>query len=313
MKHSIIRATLVGAVIGFTAVTTFAEEGAAPEAAKAPAKPPPLPFHCCEGGGGIFSTQAAYLVNPEKDIGLPSFGAIYVHMNHGRGLVSLTATETLGKRVELGYAYMNFDMGDLPDAIEAATETRISDESVDMHVVNARLMLLSERQFGKNWIPAVTVGLHYKNNATVNDIDGELAGTLTSIGIADDKGLDYTIHASKMFTNLPRPVIVNLGLRSTEGAHTGLLGFTDDRKVVFEGSVAVLATSRLILGAEYRQKPDEYTPVDGLIAEEDDWWTVEAGYIINPHMTIAVGYAQFGNILNHKANDSFGAALKIEL
>jgi len=82
---------------------------------------------------------------------------------------------------------------------------------------------------------------------------------------------------------------------------------------VFEGSVAVLVTSRLILGAEYRQKPDEYTPVEGLIAEEDDWWTVEAGYILSPNATIAVGYGHFGNILNHKANDSFGVALKVEL
>ncbi len=309
MRHRIVQTVLIGAVIALKVVVSVAQE----ETAEKAGKPPPLPFHCCEGGGGIFSTQAAYLVNPEKKIGLPSFGGIYVHMNHGRGLASLTATETLGGRLELGYAYMNFDMGDLPDDIEAATSVRISDESVDMHTINARLMLLAEGEFGKSWIPAVTAGIHFKNNTTVNDIDRELGGTLGSIGIADDNGLDYTIHASKMFTVTPRPVIVNLGLRSTEGAHTGLLGFTDDRKVVFEGSVAVLVTSRLILGAEYRQKPDEYTPVEGLIAEEDDWWTVEAGYILSPNATIAVGYGHFGNILNHKANDSFGVALKVEL
>ncbi len=311
MIRKLTQTTLVLAAVLLATVGNVLAQEAEAEAEKP--KPPPLPFHCCEGGGGIFSTQAAYLVNPERKIGLPSFGGIYVHMNNERSLTSLTATETLLGRLEIGYAWSHFEMGDLPDDIAAATGVSISDDAVDMHVINARLMVLSEGAFDQTWMPAVTLGAHYKNNVTVSDIDGELGGALTGIGIDDDEGIDFTIHVTKMITATPRPVILTAALRATEGAHTGLLGFTDDMKVVFEGSVAVLATSRLILGAEYRQKPNEYEPIPGLIAREDDWWTVEAGYIINSHMTAAVGYGHFGNILNHKANDSFGVALKVEL
>jgi hypothetical protein len=276
-------------------------------------EPPPLPFHAVEGCGGVFATHMAYLVNGNDGIGLPSAGGIYVNMGHGRQLYSVTATETLWNRLELGYAYMSFDMGDLPDAIADATTVRISEKFVQMHNINARLMLLKEGEFGQRWLPAVTFGVHYKQNATIDDLNRELGGTLTAIGIENNEGVDYTLYATKMLTILPKPVIVTAGLRSTEAAHIGLLGFTDDRKIVVEGSVCAFVMQNLIIGAEYRQKKSDYTPVPGLIAAEDDWFTVDAGYIVNSHMTIAVGYARFGDVLNHEANDSYGLALKWEL
>jgi hypothetical protein len=182
-----------------------------------------------------------------------------------------------------------------------------------MHNLNARLMLLKEGEFGQSWLPAVTLGVHYKNNATIDDIDRELGGTLTSIGIADSDGMDYTLYATKMLTFLPKPIIVTAGLRSTEAAHIGLLGFTDERNIVLEGSICAFVAQNVIIGAEYRQKPNEYTPVTDLIGPEDDWLTFDVGYIVNSHMTIAAGYARFGEVLNHEANQSFGLALKWEL
>ena len=102
-----------------------------------PQEAPPLPFHAVEGYGGVFATYSAYLVNCEGAVGLPSAGAIFVLMNHGRNLSSFTLTETLLGRVELGYGYNRFAMGDLPDAIQRATGVRISDDDVVMHNINA--------------------------------------------------------------------------------------------------------------------------------------------------------------------------------
>ena len=274
---------------------------------------PPLPLHGVEGYGGVFSTYSAYLVNPgDNAVGLPSLGGIFVLMNHDRSLSSLTLTETLWGRVELGYGFNNFAMGDLPDDIRDATGVGISDDNVMMNNLNARVLVLKEGEFDVKWLPALTVGAHYKSNATVDDIDDELGGALTDIGIEDSEGVDFTLYASKMITALPRPVLINAGVRATQGAHLGLLGFTDECEFVAEGSVAVLATDRLIVAAEYRQKPNEYTPIAGLIEEEDDWWTVDLGYIVTSHFTVAVGYGHFGDLLNHPANDSFGLALKCE-
>ncbi len=100
--------------------------------------------------------------------------------------------------------------------------------------------------------------------------------------------------------------------RSTEGAHLGLLGFTDDRDIVGEGSICALVTDRFLLAAEYRQKPDEYDAIPGLVGGEDDWWTLCVGYIVNDHLTIAGGYAHFGQVLNHAANCAWGVAVKYE-
>ncbi len=277
-------------------------------------KGPPLPFHGAEGYGGVFSTYSAYLVNPGNGtVGLPSVGAIYVEMNHDRALSSYTFTETLLGRVELGYGYNSCTMGDLPDAIQTATGVRIHEDDVVMHNFNARVQVIKEGDYGLKWMPAVTAGAHYKENTSLENIDRELGGTITKIGIADSDGMDYTLYASKMITALSHPVLIDAGLRATKAAHLGLLGFTDDYKIVAEGNVAVMATDRLIVAVEYRQKPNEYTPIPGLIEREDDWYSLCLGYIINPHATIAVGYARFGHLLNHEANDSFGVALKYEM
>jgi hypothetical protein len=277
--------------------------------------PPPLPFHSVEGVGGAFSTSSAYLVNPAKEgdvFGLPSIGGIYVHVGNGRHLAALTVTETLWDRLELGYAWDNFDMGDLPQDIERATSIRIRDHAVDMHNFNARVCLVKDGEFDQPWLPAITLGGHYKLNDTLEDIDADLMGTLTGIGIAEHDGFDYTLSLTKMVTFLPRPLLLNATVRATEAAHIGLLGFTDDYEVVVEGSVCALLTDRFILAGEYRQKPDEYDAIPGLVGGEDDWWTICAGYIVNDHMTISGGYAHFGELLNHVANSSWGVAVKYE-
>ena len=286
------------------------------ETAEKPApEGPPMPLHAVEGVGGSFAVHSAYLVNPPKKgevFGLPSVGGMLVHLGQGRQLESFSITETLWGRLELGYAWNHFDAGDLHEDVLAATGVRLRDHSVDMHNFNARLLLLEERAFEQSWLPALTFGAHYKYNDTVKAMDKDLLGTLKAIGIRDDYGIDYTLYASKMIAVLPRPVILTAGLRSTKAAHIGLLGFTNDRKIVGEGSVCVFATERVVLAAEYREKPNEYDKVAGLIEEEDDWWTLCAMYIINEHTTISVGYAHFGHMLNHKANSSWGVAFKYE-
>ena len=276
----------------------------------------PLPLHSLEGSGGILLTNSAYLVNPSEDgktFGLPSAGATYVNLGSGRHLEAYTVTETLWNRVELGYGLMRLDLGDLPWALETATGVNVREDSVEVHNLNARVMLLKEGDLGQSWLPALTLGVHYKHNSTVDDIDRRLAGTLTSVGIVDDEGVDVTLYATRLFTATPRPLLVNVGLRSTEAVHAGLLGFTDNRKIVFEGNFGVLVLDNLVVGAEYRQKPDEYTRIPGLIEAEEDWWDVFVTYVVDDHMTVSVAYAQLGAVLNHDADSTFGFKFKYEL
>lgn len=271
----------------------------------------PLPLHGFEGYSGVFATYSAYFAHPSQTpgkLGMPSDEAIYVQMGNGRNLSAFTYTQTVGSRVELGVAWNNMDPGDLGAAINAATGMTLTDDSVTMMNYNARYMLVKEGPKK----PALTFGMHYKHNNQTDSMDSDLAGTLSAIGVTSDHGWDYTLYGSKTLMAGKRPVILDLGLRSSKAAHLGLLGFTGDRDLSLEGNVCFLATNKLVLGAEYRQKQNNYTPIPGLVAAEDDWWTLCAAYIASPRMTFGAGYGHFGEVLNHTANSSWGVKMKYE-
>lgn len=283
----------------------------APPAAAQTEKPAPLPLHQIEGSGGIFSTLSAYIVNPPRNgepVGRPSVGFAYVNLGHRRDLDAFTLTETPWKQLELGYAYDRFDLGDLPQAIQSATGIKLRDDQVKLQVFSARLQLVAESDSA----PAITVGIHFKNNDGIDRINTDLGGLLRASGVAKDSGTDFTLYASKLFKSTPAPLLVNAGLRATKGAHVGLLGFTDDYKVVFESNAVLFLTGQFALAAEYRQKPNAYRPIGTLVQPEADWWTLDAAYVFNAHFTVAAGYGHFGTVLNHSANGVWGITTKFE-
>ncbi|HOY54156.1 MAG TPA: DUF3034 family protein [Opitutaceae bacterium] len=303
--------TLILATALLGAATLSAQETAQATPDAPASKPAPLPLHQIEGNGGIFSTLSAYIVNPPRDgepIGRPSVGFSYVNVGNGRHLEAFTLTESPWKRLELGYAYDTFDLGDLPDDIDSATGIRIHDGSVKLHNVNARLLLVEE----SDSLPAITAGVHFKSNQGIDRINTDLGGLLRTSGIAKHNGVDYTLYASKLFKSLPTPLLINAGLRATKAAHIGLLGFTDSYHVVAEANAVLFLPGNFALAAEYRQKPNDYTPVGTLVQREDDWWTLDAAYVVNSHLTLAVGYGHFGAVLNHKANSVWGVTTKYE-
>ena len=314
-RASILQSAIALSLLGAGLLHAGSPAAVVAPAAAAPEKGPPLPLHQIEGNGGIFSTLSAYLVNPPRNgepVGRPSLGAAVVDLGHGRVLEALTLTETPWSRLELGYGYDRLDIGDLPQAIQNATTVGIDERAVELHNFNARLALLKEGEFDQDWLPAVTFGAHYKINTSVNNLNSELGGTLRSIGIADNTGVDYTLYATKLIKALPLPVLVNVGVRETEAAHLGLLGFTDHYSANLEGSIGVFLTDRLILAGEYRQKPNDYKAIPGLIAAEDDWWTIDLAYVVSDHFTVALGYGHFGGVLNHDANSAIGVTIKNE-
>jgi hypothetical protein len=104
------------------------------------------------------------LVNPPRDgelVGRPAVGFSYINLGHGQNLEAFTLTETPWKRLELGFGYENFDLGDLPEAISRSGGPPING-SLSVYNVNGRLQLLKEGEFDQKWIPALTAGVHFK-------------------------------------------------------------------------------------------------------------------------------------------------------
>jgi hypothetical protein len=313
MKTTVLLSTLALALSGASGLYGQEQQ---PAAAPAPAAPP-LPFHTIEGYGGGAITPIAYLVNPAADgqtFGLPSAAVSYVTAGH-KSLAAYTITETLLDRVEFGYGYDKFGVGTLDDAILAATGVDIGRNSVTLQTFSVRGLIIKENSFG-DWTPAVTVGAHYKKNTGITEIDNRLGGALTSIGLHDDTGVDYTLTASKAFVadwTGGHPLIVSAGLRNSSAAHLGLLGFADDRTTTFEGNVVYIPTSWLLLAYEYRQKGDPYGVIPGLVGKEDDWHAVDVSWLVNSHATVVAGWGIFGTLANTKENGAWYLQIKYEL
>ena len=285
------------------------------EVAASTEKPAPLPLHEIEGNGGVFSTLSAYLVNPPRNgepVGRPAIGVAFVGLGHGQNLEAFTITETPLSRLELGFGADILQLGDLPGAVKTATGAGIT-ENVGLYNFNARIALLKEGEFNQKWLPAITFGTHFKYNDSTTSLNKALGGALTNIGITKNDGVDFTLYASKLITALPRPVLINVGGRATESAWIGLLGFSDTYQFVFEGNVVVFLTDKLALAGEYRQLPKGlYTPIGNLITAESNWWTIDAAYVINKNWTVAIGYGNFGNVLNHNDSGVWGVTTKYE-
>ena len=289
----------------------------AAEAPKKPKSSPPLPFHCIEGYSGGAITPMAYLCNAEKRDGCPDWlglpSVAYTFWNIGsKELHVVSVTQPFLKRFEFGYAYMNLDTGSLfRDVRKAGLD--MGERHVGLHHFNLRAMLLEENSFDLP-LPALTAGIHFKYNDAMDDIDRNLGGAFTNIGYDDNFGIDYTLTATKMFPKLAfgRPVILTGGLRLSKAAQLGLLGFGDEYRASFEGSVAYLPIDQLCLAYEYRMKRNPYREIPGLVEDEDDWHAISASWIINDHLTLTGVLGVVGNVVNAREYSTLGVQLKYE-
>ena len=280
-----------------------------------PEKGAPLPLHEIEGNGGVLTTLSAYIVNPPRNgepVGRPAIGGGFISLGDGRALVPVTATWSPWERIELGYGFDWYSLGSLTGAIHNATGISLGTTSVSLHNFNARFQFIKENDWGQKWLPAITGGVHYKVNSGISQINDQLHGALTTIGLGYNQGVDFTLYASKLLTFLPRPVLINAGGRATRGAELGLLGFSQNYSFLFEGNVAIFLTDWLILAGEYRQQPHNYTPIPGVVNQSGDWATVDLAWIVNKHLTIAGGYGYFGNVGDKNANGVWGFTAKYE-
>ena len=188
---------------------------------------------------------------------------------------------------------------------------------------SARFLAFKENADDIKWLPAVTFGANFKYNGDIASINDKLGGALTTIGYAHDYGVDLTLTATKTLGKgfFGRPLILTAGLRESEAANLGFLGFSDKYAASFEGSVAVLPFDKLLLAYEFRQKTSPYGTIGPggtidvpnlLIGGENNWHGFDIAYIASKHTTLVGGLGLFGNLANAIANDAWWLQLKYE-
>ncbi len=279
---------------------------------------PPLPFHSIEGNSGVFITSTAYLANaPEegKIAGRPSFSMTGAFIGE-KQFQAVALTQNFYGIFELGYAAERIGLGNWPDEVFRAASLDVNGD-VYQHNLNVRANIIKEGRLDNPWIPAVTLGSHFKWNCGLSDINEQLGGLCNELGADHYFGTEFTLVASKTITNLlPRPLMVSAGVRNGDAIHTGFLGFAGEREFTFEGSLVYFLTDNLLVATEYRQKTDQADTctINGydLVMPEDDWYDLCLGYIVDDHITLAFGYANFGNILNHDESNVWAFQFKYE-
>lgn len=150
-------------------------------------------------------------------------------------------------------------------------------------------------------MPQVSLGVQYKRNLDHDSVPA-------SLGAERSEDFDVYLAASKLFfaALAGRNVFVNGNLRWSRAYETGLLGFgDDDRDLLLEGSAGVFLTDRLVLGAEYRQKPE------GLAGfAERDWMDLFVAWFPTRHVSLTLAHVDLGDVVQFE--DQQGWYLSLE-
>ena len=191
------------------------------------------------------------------------------------------AAYTFGNRLELSFARQRLDLGTLQDQLALPWAT------LDQDVFGAKLRVAGDLVYTR--MPQVSIGVQYKR---LRDDALPLA-----VGACDGEGIDAYVAASKLFLSAAGgyPLLLNGTLRYSRANQVGLLGFGGDRMaghtLLFEGTAAVVLRPEVVVGIEYRQKPDNLG-----FAREDDWHDAFIAWFPNKHVAVVAAYADLGSI-----------------
>lgn len=119
----------------------------------------------------------------------------------------------------------------------------------------------------------------------------------SAIGARDDSGTDVYLSGSKVFfaAVFGRNLLVNATVRGTRANQGGLLGFGGDLnngyELMSEAGAGVFINRHWLLGAEYRQKPDNLS-----FAREDNWWDVFVAWVPDRRLAVTAAFVNLGDI-----------------
>lgn len=229
-------------------------------------------------GGGIASWATIAGNETGDGIGVSAHGTIVELKDYDYQSAGLSIG--LFDRVEFSYARQNFNTNEIGGALGIG-----NDFAFDQDVFGAKVRLFGDLVYDSALLPALAVGVQYKKNH-----DGDI---VRAVGARHGEGIDYYVAATKLI--LSRSILLNATARLTKANQLGLLGFGGDSNggysLQFEGSAAWQLSRRLVIGGEYRSKPDNLG-----FAREDDWLDAFAAYALNQNLTATVAYTDLGSI-----------------
>lgn len=192
-------------------------------------------------------------------------------------------------QVELNMSRWSFKLSDV-----------VPGRKLEMTTVGVKLRVAGDVLYDQDrWMPQVAVGVQYKS-AGSNDL-------VKALGASSTSDIEVYATATKLWLGAAagRNLIVAGAVRMTKANQFGLLGFggagQDSSRLQLEGSLGVMLRDDLVLGAEYRMKPDNlaYNEATAFL-EEDHAWDVFVAWFPHRLGSLTLAWVNLGNIAGKK-------------
>lgn len=287
---------------------------------------------CCLAGSTFLLTHAAALAQSHPDMGklLATAGVTQIEGAGGGGLTPWALIAGYGTRDSYGanvhatvlqtQDYQVKSIGvtaGFADRLELSLSRQIlsgslaplNDLTIRHDTVGMKLKLTGDAVYDQDrWMPQIAAGIMAKRNRGISGL-----GPVTSVrqlGARDDSGVDYYLSATKIF--LDHRLLLNTTLRATRANQFGLLGFGGEGRNQYEWmpemSAAFLLTRHLVVGAEYRKKPQNLPALD----REKDAWDVFLAYFPSKHWSATLAYVHLGDITVFNPRQQEGVYLSLQ-
>jgi len=237
-----------------------------------------VPLNNLEGVGGVAFNPLAYPAGQpfektdseqneslswKEVVSKPQFGGWYVSLGKANiDWTSVGLADTLFKRLELSYSH---------EAVAISnSETRQKNN------LGAKFLVLPENWQDNKFVPAFSVGSVFKRTGNVG------------LGV-NASGSDYYAVATKLITQLPKPVLLSAGVLSTQGHVTGVLGYDDKRDTTAFGNIDILPTKNTAIGFEYKQGAQFAT------FKNANYWETHLAWFASKELTLVLAYVNTGD------------------
>lgn len=200
----------------------------------------------------------------------------------------------IANRLELSVARQHLDLG-----------STVPGNTISQTIVGTKVRVLGDAVFDQDrWWPQVALGAQWKHNSDFDLVP-------KSLGARHADGIDYYVAATKVWLAGPLELawLADLTLRASEANQLGLLGFGGDLggyHLLAEGSLGVFLLDNLVLGGEYRQKPNNLSAF-----REQDFKDIFLAWFPVKYLSITGAWAYLGNIADKPSQQ--GAYLSLQL
>jgi Protein of unknown function (DUF3034) len=230
------------------------------------------------GGGGIVPWALIAGYGSRDEVGVAAY---YTSTNPTDFTLNSTGLAVgIFDRVELSIAQQRLGLG-----------TTVPGEVIRQQIFGVKIKALGDAIYAQDSLfPQIAVGIQHKRNQDYDFIP-------KALGAKSANGTDIYVAATKLYLGavFGRNLLLNGTVRATKANQLGLLGFGGDKNdtysVKFEGSAGIFLHDRLMLGAEYRSKPNNLS-----IFREDAFKDVFLAWLPNKHIAATLAYALLGNI-----------------